>query len=221
MSQSKKIFLYFALFAFGFHGELVIAESVLMPQNQLAPEIIEYFYPKILEELEKEFSQQNDQRTHRNTLEYGYSFFKMENNDFSYTTPPEFYNELGYLVCECLGNAPQEFTNIILSVYEEGFHLEPHIDINATDHTDKVYYFDENVYGVIIEADSTGHLYIARDDKNRIPPLNIEAVYSVEEKLGTVFCLQGQFRKAPYFHGVTSVTNRRISITFRKVIIKS
>jgi hypothetical protein len=143
----------------------------------------------------------------------------MENGDFSYSPPPEFFNELGHILCQSLGHAPQEFTNIILSSYEGGFHLEPHIDINSSDHPNKDYYFDENVYGIIIEADATGHLYIALDEENMIPPLDLPHVYAVDERPGTVFCLQGRYRKAPYFHGVTKVSKRRISITFRRVIL--
>lgn len=190
------------------------------PVGQLDSEVLERFYPQIMEEITKEFSLQNDGRTHRNTREYGYSFFKMENGDFSYVPPPAFLNALGYEICKALGHAPEEFTNIILSLYEEGFHLEPHVDINATD-PHQGYYFDENVYGIIIEADSTGHLYFVRDEVNWVPPLNLEPVYSLEERPGVIFCLQGKYRKFPYFHGVSKISKRRISLTFRKVTMEN
>ncbi len=194
-------------------------ELAPFPQNQLDSEIVDYFYLQIMKELEMDFAHQSDGRTHRDTREYGYSFFKMENGDFSYTAPPEFLQAFGNKICESLGHPHQEFNNIILSAYKEGFHLEPHFDINSSDPHEKGYYFDENVYGIIIEADATGHLYIVRDDVNLVPPLDLAPIYSIEEKRGTVFCLQGKYRRLPYFHGVSRVSRGRVSITFRKVII--
>ncbi len=196
-------------------------EGTPFPQSQLSSEILSQFYPQILEELEKELSHQNDGRTHRDTREYGYSFFKMEQGDFSYTPPPAFLNELAAYVCKSLGQEPQEFTQIILSLYEEGFHLEPHVDAHSSYRYDRRFYFDENVYGLIIEPDSTGHLYFVRDDLHSIAPLGLPPVYSLEEKTGTTYCLQGSYRNIPYFHGVSKVSKRRVSITFRNVTIET
>jgi hypothetical protein len=189
------------------------------PIAEIDPEILDYFYPMVMEEINKEFAHQNDSRTHRDTREYGYSFFQMENGDFNYTPPPEFLNALGNEICHAFGHPSKEFTNIILSFYDEGFHLKPHIDTNSSS-PHREYYFDEKVYGIIIEADPNGHLYFIRDDVNTIPPLDCDPIYSLDEKPGTIFCLQGLYRRAPYFHGVSKVSNRRISITFRKVIIE-
>lgn len=188
------------------------------PQSQLDPILLESFYPQIMSEVEKPFFYQNDGRTHRGTREYGYSFFKMETGDFSYSPPPLFLQQLGAKICEALGDPQQEFTNIILSLYDEGFHLEPHVDTNATD-PHKGYYFEENVYGIIIAADATGHLYFVRDDAHLRPPLDLKPIYALEEKPGLIFCLKGTYRKSPFFHGVTKVSNHRISITFRRVVI--
>jgi hypothetical protein len=190
------------------------------PQGQISSEILSQFYPEIIEEVEKEFSRQDTTRTHRDTREYGYSYFKMEEGDFSYTPPPAFLSLLGNEVCKALGHPPEEFTNIILSLYEEGFHLEPHIDTHAGSNTSG-YYYDENVYGIIIEADPTGHLYFVRDDVNPRPPLDLVPIYNLEETTGSIFCLQGDLRMPPYFHGVSRVSKRRVSITFRKVIFES
>lgn len=196
-------------------------ETSPFPQGLLNPEIVDYFYPKIMKETENEFAHQNSRRTNRNTREYGYSYFKMEKGDFSYTPPPEFLKALGIEICLALGHPPREFTNIILSIYEEGFHLSPHIDTNSSDPHHKGYYFDENVYGIIIENDPTGHLYFIHDDVNSIPSLDSIPIYSLEEKPGTIFCLQESYRKAPYFHGVSKVSKQRISITFREVVFDS
>ncbi len=189
-------------------------------QKQLDPLILQKFYPAIMNEIEKEFAHQEDSRTKRNTRTYGYSFFKMENNDFNFTPVPEFLQILGQHICESLGHPKVEFTNVILSMYEEGFYLEPHVDTNPSDFPNKNYHFDENVYGLIVEPDSTGHLYFIRHDNDLVPPLDLPILYSLEEHPGTIFCLKDSLRKAPYFHGVTSVSKRRISLTFRTVTIK-
>ena len=190
------------------------------PLGQLDPEILNEFYPQIMGEIEKEFVLQNDRRALRSTREYGYSFFKMMNGDFTYCPPPEFLQELGRRVCQALSHPSREFTNIILSYYGEGFHLMPHVDTNPKDHPNKNYYFDEPVYGLILEPDSSGHLYFVYDEINTAPSPELPPILSLEEKPGMIFCLQGDYRKSPYYHGVSKVLNRRISITFRTVIQK-
>lgn len=192
----------------------------LIPQIQLDPEILLQFFPDIMGEVAKEFVQQNDARTQRNTREYGYSFFKMLQGDFSYASPPPFFQELGAHICKAFGHEPIEFTNIILSYYEEGFHLEPHVDVSVQDlYGNAPFYFDENVYGIVIESDPTGHLYFVKwEGDGLMLPLDLEPLYSLTEFPGIAFCLQGEFRKTPYFHAVSRVSHRRISITFRTVV---
>jgi hypothetical protein len=187
------------------------------PQGILDPQILDKFMPLIMEEVDKDFSLQNDSRTYRDTRQYGFNFFKMLNGDFSYTAPPKFYQQLGAHICKALGHEPIEFTNIILSVYREGFHLEPHVDVNIKDLYDNApFYFSERVYGIVIESDPTGYLYFAKwEGVGLVPPMDIPPIYSLKEQIGTIFCLEGIFRQTPYFHAVSPVSNRRISITFR------
>jgi hypothetical protein len=170
-------------------------------------------------EVNDEFAHQNDSRTRRDTRQYGLNFFKMLNNDFGYSPPPAFFQELGAHICKTLGHEPVEFTNIILSFYEKDFHLEPHVDVNAKDlYGNAPFYFGERVYGIVIEPDLTGHLYFAKwEGEGLVPPLDIEPVYELKEEVGTIFCLERDFRKTPYFHAVSPVSKRRISITFRTV----
>ncbi|MCH9633548.1 MAG: hypothetical protein S4CHLAM7_02760 [Chlamydiae bacterium] len=191
-----------------------------IPLSNLAPDVLASFESQILSEVQSEVTTQNDQRTHRSTREYGYSFFKMEKNDFSYTPPPEFLQKLGAEVAKSLKQEPTEFTNIILSVYNKSFHLEPHVDVSKKDrYGDAQFYFGENVYGLVVEPDPTGHLYFVEwNDKSLAPPLNLEKIYEVPEEKGSTFCLQGDYRESPYFHGVSEVTHQRISLTFRTVI---
>jgi hypothetical protein len=211
--------LAFNSFDNGALGAIPTNETYSLPQSQLAPEILSHYVPLINEEIKKVFAHQDDGRTRRDTREYGYSFFKMENNDFTYSPPPSFFQELGTHICQALGHEPVEFTNIILSLYEEGFHLEPHVDVNVKDlYKNCTFYFDENVYGIVLEADPTGHLYFVKwEGEGLVPPLNLEPIYALEEYPGMIFCLQGPLRQSPYFHAVSTVSKRRISITFRTV----
>jgi len=199
-------------------------ESNPFPIKTLDPQILAEFMPLIMREVAKEFSHQNDHRTRRNTREYGLNYFKMLRGDFSYKTPPEFYQQLGAHICKEFGHNPIEFTNIILSVYEKDFYLEPHVDVSAKDlyvrdiDGNAPFYFGERVYGIVIEPDSNGHLYFVKwEGEDLVSPLGLTPIYSLKENTGTIICLEGDFRQTPYFHAVSPVSNHRISITFRTV----
>jgi len=194
-------------------------EQEAFPIAKLDPEKLDYYYALVLKELRQDMTLQSDQRTERKTLEYGYSYFEMENGVFEYVDPPEFLIKLGKEVCKALRKPPESFSNFIISLYEPGYHLEPHADIDYQSSGRHGFYFSENVYGVILEPDATGHLYFVHyEGEDPIPPLDLKPVYSLKGEQGTVFSLQGQYRHAPYFHGVTNVTKRRISVTFRRVL---
>jgi len=188
-------------------------------EGRLTAEILAEFIPLILAEVDKEFAHQNDSRTLRDTRQYGLNFFQMLHGDFTYTPPPDFFQQLGAHICRTFGHEPVEFTNIILSLYGKDFHLEPHVDVSDKDlYGNAPFYFGERVYGIVIEPDPEGHLYFLKwEEEGLAPPLGIKPIYSLKEEAGTVFCLQGDYRKTPYFHGVSTVSNRRISITFRTV----
>lgn len=52
---------------------------------------------------------------------------------------------------------------------------------------------------------------------------NIEVVPydpALNEQIGSVFLLNGTNRRFPYYHGVSPVTTKRVSITFRTVIFE-
>lgn len=188
-------------------------------QGKLSPELLSKYLEPIYQELRGELAYQDTERTHRATCEYGYSFFKMEQGDFTYTYPPAFLQELGEHICRALGDEPEPFTNIILSYYDKGFHLAPHVDVGYHNRYGECqFYFGEKVYGIVIEADSKGSLYFVQWQKDLTPPLDLEPIYVLPEENGAIFCLKGQWRSIPYFHGVSLVANKRISITFRTVI---
>lgn len=195
----------------------VAAEAAPFPQAQLDKAILESFLPAIMAECEEEFALQNDDRTRRHTRQWGFSYFNMIRGTFSYEEPPAFLQELGAAICRTLGHEPKKFTNIILSRYEAGFHLEPHVDVHEGHVDAKGFYFNENVYGIVVEADPTGHLYFVRHEGDALPQLDLPHVYDLDEKAGSIFCLQGVYRRAPLYHAVSEVSRRRISITFRTV----
>ncbi|MCH9614014.1 MAG: hypothetical protein SP1CHLAM54_10230 [Chlamydiia bacterium] len=189
-----------------------------IPTGVVSEEVLSALMGEVETEVEGAFCLQNDERTKRKTREFGYSFFKLEAGDHSFREIPACLMQLGNEVCRALGRAPEPFTNVILSVYGEGYHLEPHVDIDQAQCGASRYYFDECVYGVVLEADETGHLYFIKDDKHYIPPLDLEKIYEVDESKGAVYCLEGPYRHFPFHHGVTDVAKKRISVTFRKVV---
>lgn len=84
----------------------LLSEKSPIPQGKLDPQILANFMPFILAEVTNEFAHQNDSHTRRDTRQYGFNFFKMLNGDFSYSTPPAFFQELGALICKALGHEP-------------------------------------------------------------------------------------------------------------------
>eukprot|EP01130_Rhizamoeba_saxonica_P018478 TRINITY_DN9259_c2_g1_i3.p1 TRINITY_DN9259_c2_g1~~TRINITY_DN9259_c2_g1_i3.p1 ORF type:complete len:156 (-),score=21.28 TRINITY_DN9259_c2_g1_i3:29-496(-) len=130
-------------------------------------------YKKLVENLFKEersevqipFHVQNDGRTFRNTIEFGYSYHRMSTNDFSYTPEPSFLQELGLEIVNAYENDQLEhtldepFTNIIVSLYEDGMELEPHIDMHQNHPLQEGFYFDPNVYDVHFIFDPINRKY--------------------------------------------------------------
>lgn len=203
-------------------NELLLDDIELepIPHATVVESLWQPYYSQILAELENDLLHENRSRTVRNTLQYGYSFMKLEKGDFSYTPIPPFLQELGDRISEALGYPQEEFDNVIISIYDEGYHLEPHVDTSPINHPRRLYYFGERILGIVIEADPTGHLYFVEHEGRGIPPVDRPVVYEMEEVPGTIFSLEGDYRHAPYYHGVSPVSSRRISITFRTVISK-
>jgi hypothetical protein len=167
---------------------------------------------------------QNTNATLRETYNFGYDYFAMTRGDYSSTEIPNFLTDLCQHCIGSFGNPNhlgnyQEYNNVIVSMYYEGYCLEPHVDVDINDQiTDgqKVdFYFGENVLGVVLVADSEGKFYISEDSSENYPNKSIFSYLDEEE--GTVFLLQGKYRRYPYLHGVSKVKNKRISVTFRTV----
>ena len=198
-----------------------MSENLDLPIAEINSTIVATTLAKVMADLEDEsyWHQQADHRTQRITRQYGYDYFKLEEGDFSKMPIPSYLQLLGDKVSKALGEPRPDFSNVIVSLYQPGFSLEPHEDTNILMAEDKGYYFDDRVYGVVLQADPQGHLYFVYDETCEIPELDTPHILDVEESPGLCFCLQGKFRQRPYFHGVSQVANQRVSVTFRKVVL--
>lgn len=168
--------------------------------------------------------------TNRKTDTFGYDYFKMADGDFTFTPIPEVLTKLcdkihkafaatGYNVSGC-----DNYKNVIVSYYEQGYQLEPHIDVDSiyksTNGKPVNFYFGEDILGVIVEADTQGGLYFVQsDDAAKVRQPHQQAIYSLEEAPGLAYLLTGKLRHAPYYHGVSAIQRSRMSITFRTVSI--
>lgn len=166
--------------------------------------------------------EQADDYTVRETLHFGYDYFALLNDDKTFTPIPTFLQELCARCMDVLGSdyhlgSHQDYSNVIVSIYHEGYRLRPHVDVEPTENEN--FYFGEYVIGVILESDSEGHLYVvkAQDEADAVDK---KPLWVLAETAGTVFLLAGAARCHPYFHGVTTVKKLRISVTFRTVMFK-
>lgn len=163
--------------------------------------------------------------TNRKTISFGHDYFKLAENDRTFTEIPEYLLQLCKELVESFSaqyKLPnyKKFTNVIISIYNKGYKLEPHVDVSHLNMTvgDKPvnFYFGEHVLGVILKADQEGHLYIIQS-KNNEKPHSLSPILKIDEITGLGYLLTGQLRYKPYYHGVTSVKNLRISVTYRTV----
>lgn len=164
---------------------------------------------------------QSDERTQRHTIQYGYNYFDLEAGGREYIEPPEFLVDVGHSILAAFSHDKPAFSNYILSFYQPGYHLEPHVDAGQSKGAIKSqdFYFEEGVYGLVLEADPTGQLYFVHYEGEGVPPLDLPLVYSLPEQSGLAYLLNGKARYVPYWHGVSEVTRRRISITFRHAVL--
>lgn len=161
----------------------------------------------------------------RTTLNFGWNFVELEENHKVYIELPDVLKTLRSLVFKLFkdkiadGETPETFNNAIVSIYETGHFLEPHIDCDFSRMKKKglCYSFGEAILGVIIEADEQGCLKFFFHDQEGKPNISQDSCIPIQEKSGMAFLIQGPLRYAPYYHGVSTVLKRRISITFRKV----
>lgn len=170
---------------------------------------------------------QNSARTQRRTYEFGYRYADMLNGDFSLTPIPDFLHDICAAAVKRLQGVanetlprPRDFKNCIISIYEAGFRLQPHIDVDTrrmptSEGKNPAFHFGNKIVGVVIKSDSQGGLYLlsatTRQELER-PDLTREPIGEVD---GLAYLLNGPNRNRA--HGVSTVKKGRISATFRTV----
>lgn len=172
--------------------------------------------------LDRSLRSQSDHYTVRDTLIFGYDYFLLIEGRVQFTAIPEYLQDLCQNCIEALGEqynlgSYKDYSNIIISVYREGYHLQPHIDVDPS--SDAIFYFGENVVGVILESDSEGRLYFV-EAASEMDAVGKKPLVVLPEQDGLVYLLNGTARRNPYFHGVSTVKKIRISVTFRTVKFK-
>ena len=176
---------------------------------------------------EGEFHFQNTKNTKRETYTFGYSFFRMVEGDKTFVDIPPYLKNLCQKAIDALGESyhlglVSDYQNVIISIYQQGYFLEPHVDVDfsyqVAEGSPTDFYFGENVIGIVLEADAEGHFYLVKVDssEDRLSPTLLKPV-ELKEQSGLAYLLTGEQRREPFFHGVTQVQKRRISVTFRTV----
>lgn len=197
--------------------------SIILDQKHLEP-VRNY----IKNNLQQDYFLQESEHTHRKIINLGYDYFKLADGDRTFQAiPPMFYDLLQKALDQLKDIADIEvigataYLNCIISDYQPGDNLEPHIDVDITKQRtlgkDVDFFFGDEVIGIVLECDDTGKFFI-QESLNGERPLTFEPHgQKVNETDGTTFVLKGTVRRFPYYHGVTPVKNRRLSLTFRTV----
>jgi hypothetical protein len=163
--------------------------------------------------------------TNRKTLSFGYDYFKLVDNDRSFTEIPACLTLLSKELVEAFGDQYvlpdyKQFKNVIISIYYNDYMLEPHVDVShlnrSTGGKPVNFYFGEHVLGVILKADKEGQLYIVKSPNNEKPHKQ-KPIIELNEVDALAYLLTGKLRYKPYYHGVSRVKDLRISVTYRTV----
>lgn len=110
---------------------------------------------------------QDGPATHRSLFEFGYKYTDLIAEKKFFTPIPLVFIKLLEEVLRVLQevthlryNKVNDFTNCILSIYNAGDTLEPHIDVaqkvTSSNHN---FYFGEDVIGIVLKPDSMGKFY--------------------------------------------------------------
>lgn len=179
----------------------------------------------VCKRLEKEETQHwaDEKQPARCTINYGWNFVALESGEKQFIDLPEEIASIRSAVHDVLRpqlatpSAPEDFDNVIVTIYGQGEAIVPHIDRDGRHESGKnvAYHFGETILGVILQADSTGRLKFIRHHGEGKPLLEAAPYMELNEKSGLAFLFQGKLRHFPYFHAVSTVTNLRMSITFR------
>jgi hypothetical protein len=209
-NSSWKVVLIFIIAMTSVHADDLFVEQIELPTDlqenilSLSKEI-KYSWPKAT--------------YHRETIDFGIVFPTLEEGRMIERPMPPFIIEIRNLVFELFrsrleeGASAEDFNNCIITIYQTGDGIAPHIDRNlewATQNEARKYYFGASVMGLIVEPDTQQSLYFEN------PQIGKESRFYLQEKPGTAFLFQGLLRNE-WKHGLHPIEQRRISLTFRKV----
>lgn len=170
---------------------------------------------------------EKDKSISRSTINYGWNYVDMENDQYHFIEIPSIIQEVRQKIVKGFSDeiansqSPEDFDNIIITIYEPGQYLIAHYDADNSKNplTKRNFHFEEPILGLVVEADPTsGFTFYHHEDEGR-PALTSKPTFQVSEKDGATFLIQGASRYAPYFHGIPPTKNRRISITMRRTVL--
>lgn len=159
---------------------------------------------------------------YRETIDFGKVFPALEEGYMIERPIPDFIAEIRNQLFQIFKNqinedvTADEYDNCIITIYQSGNGIAPHIDRNfewASKNENRKYYFGDSVMGLIVEPDMTQSLYF--ED----PKIGEKSRFYLEEKPGTAFLFQDSLRNE-WKHGLLPVAQERISMTFRRVMVK-
>lgn len=163
---------------------------------------------------------QSSEITRRKTWEFGYIFQWMREGNFQSIEIPKILINILESTIQALKNdnieRVEDFNNVIISDYTKGPGLQPHIDVLQTDQ--KGFYFGPNIIGLILLADETGGLFLQTQGStvlNNKPSYNANQARHLKERNGLAYMLNGQRPREKDYHGVSPISKRRVSLTFR------
>ena len=160
----------------------------------------------------------------RYTINYGWNYVSMEKDNYEFVELPPIIDEIRSALVTKLQphiKDPQIFDNVIVTIYEPEHYLLAHYDADDSKEplTKRNFYFREPIIGVLLEADPSRGFSFYYHEKEGRPSLESPPVYQVAESDGATFLIEGESRHAPYFHGIPTGKNRRISITMRQTVL--
>ncbi len=163
-----------------------------------------------------------DAHYYRETIDFGKVFHALEKGRLVERPIPAFIAGIRNQVFELFKDqldpkdCALDYDNCIVTMYQPGDGIAPHIDRNLTwaqMKEERTYYFDESIIGLIVEPDTVQNLFFEN------PKIGESSRFYLEEKPGTAFLFKGTLRHE-WKHGLLPVKKGRISMTFRKVLKK-
>lgn len=201
----------------------------MIPTSKIDLNLVDESLQKIRQETTAVSHQEATETTRRDTLSFGYDYFDMQGAEWPFTPIPDYMVDLCRACIHSFAGQPfelgqaEDYQNVIISMYKQGRKLEPHADVSVGDKfsdpsTGRLanFYFGENILGVVLETDETGRLYFVKSDEG-VYPIKGERCFELNEHPGLTYVLRDEGRYHPYYHGVSPVSNSRISVTFRTV----